>query len=273
MKTVFKIEDVYCSYNEKDIVLQIDSLDIKRGGIYFFIGASGIGKSTLLETLGLMNNTILKGSGKFSYVSEDGETTDLGVIWEKGDEVISAFRQKEYSFIFQNTNLMPHFSAGENMIYTMLIEGKSYAFASQCVKEIMHDVGLPIETFDRPIYNLSGGQRQRLAFVRAFVSEFNVLFGDEPTGNLDPNTAFNLMSILKNHVKSHNKTAIIVSHDIKLASNFADGIYCLTSKTEKDLSKFGYIGEDSFFESQNDKWFKNGQPIVNEISETLNTFL
>lgn len=273
MDIVFKIKDISCSYDPENTILEIKELDIKRGGLYFFIGSSGVGKSTLLETLGLMNNTVHKSVGEISYYKEDGMKIDLRSIWRESDDFISNFRQHEYSFIFQNTNLMPHFTAGENMMYTMLIEGKPYQEAELKVKELMEQVGLPIDLFDRPIFNISGGQRQRLAFVRAFVSEFNVLFGDEPTGNLDPHTAYTLMSILKSHIKMNNKTAIIVSHDIQLASNFADGIFCLTKK-ENDFGKsMGLIGKNNYLENSSSGWYKDDKLVQGNIIEVLNSYL
>lgn len=254
---LFEIEDLKCSYDKKNIVLQINNLTIPTGKIVFFVGPSGIGKSTILETLGLMNNTILEGK-KFEYY-KNKNTEDLLNIWTKGDKNLSKFRRDEFSFIFQQTNLMSNFSAYENIMSSVLLQGYNNDEALKrtvdILKRIMpnpQDNTRPIE--NRPIYEYSGGQQQRLAFARAIAPDFSVLFADEPTGNLDPNTAKILMEILKSEIRlKNNATAIIVSHDMNLATSFADQIVMITRKIEDEKS-YGLIDSNSIFNKKNGKW-------------------
>jgi ABC-type lipoprotein export system ATPase subunit len=269
MDIIYKIKDLKCSYDQKNIVLTIPDLVLDRGKIYFFIGASGVGKSTLLETLGMMNYPVLKNQGIIEYHTKE-EIVNLYEKWNSPDSQVSDFRLNNFSFIFQNTNLMPHFTAGENMCYTLLIEGKKLIEAISKVKDLMPFLSLDDSLFDRPIQHLSGGQRQRLAFVRAFVSTFEVLFGDEPTGNLDPITARNLMDILKQYIKTHNKTAIIVSHDIPLATVYGDKIYYLKKTDNLDS---GLLSSNQFYEKKDGKWYHDREPLNGDIIQALQQFL
>lgn len=266
---MFEISNLVCSYDQKTAVLNIQSLCLERGKIYFFIGASGVGKSTLLETLGMMNYPVMSDQGEI-WFDKDGIRKSIHEQWRKTDNEISKFRQEHFSFIFQNTNLMPHFSAGENMCYTLLLEGMSWEDASKKVKALMPSLSLDLDLFDRPVQQLSGGQRQRLAFLRAFVSSFEVLFGDEPTGNLDPITAAGLMNILRDYIKNNNKTAIIVSHDIPLASIFGDKIFYLTRGTD---NKGGVLTQNQYFEKRNGHWYHDQKEIVGDIISTLQQYL
>ena len=198
---IFEIENLICEYEKGKPVLKIDDLKLPKGKLVFIMGVSGIGKSTFIETLGLMNNTI-GDTGSISFYSHKQErsienTFSLKSMWNKDNSTLASFRNTYFSFIFQTTNLMPNMSAGENMILTQLIEGKTEEEAAEEVKNVMKEVDLQEELFNRPITKLSGGQKQRLAFVRAITSPFEVLFGDEPTGNLDKYTSFRLMKFLK----------------------------------------------------------------------------
>ncbi len=213
--TVFDIKNLACSYDQAKVVLKVDALSIPKGKLTFIVGVSGGGKSTLLETLGMMNKTIHLTSAAdcIQFHSAAGEQVPLAEFWQRPDEELSTLRRENFSFIFQQTNLMPNFSAGENMLVTALLGGAATATAEELVRKLMHQIGLPARAYDAPIQNLSGGQRQRLAFIRALVSEFEVLFGDEPTGNLDHKTAHDCFTLLKSYIHENAKSGIIVSHD------------------------------------------------------------
>src|SRR4029079_2744533 len=111
----FEVSNLLCSYDQSNVVLSIDSLTIPSNTIVFIVGPSGIGKSTLLETLGLMNNTIHNPSAaSILFYEEDEHSINLANAWSNSDSYLAALRAKHFSFIFQETNLMPGFTAGQN---------------------------------------------------------------------------------------------------------------------------------------------------------------
>ena len=243
---IFEIENLKCAYADGgNVVLEIERLQIPEGRIVFFVGPSGIGKSTILETLGFMNNTIAS-VGKFEYCG-----ADVSKAWSWPDERISNFRNSDFSFIFQENNLMPNFSAYENIMTTALFQGEAIVAASQSTRKVLEQLNLP--TNDRPISQYSGGQRQRLAFARAILPNFKVLFGDEPTGNLDAKSADNLMKVMADIIHQRQATAVIVSHDMHLATEYADIIVEINRRGEGNQS-FGYIDSQSIFNRENDEW-------------------
>lgn len=273
MSLIFDIQDLKCSYNKKDVVLNIPNLQLDRGHVYFFIGPSGIGKSTLLELLGVMNYPVYKSPDRFSYIQQNNVEMDISKFWMDSDMAnLAKFRQSEFSFIFQQTNLMPYFSAGENVAFTLMLNNFSWEDAKEKVLDVMDLVHLPSGFFDRKIQNMSGGQRQRLAFARAFVSPFEVICCDEPTGNLDAKTAKSVMSILREFVKSKNKTAIIVSHDIPLASTFADKIFYFGTMIE-EKTPIGLLSNENHFFRNGDIWFDSNNIEITDIDSQLESIL
>lgn len=273
MSNIFDIKGANCSYNNKDIVLTIPDLQLERGEVHFFIGPSGIGKSTLLELLGVMNYPIIGKPMGFSYIDKENSKIDISDLWSKNDLTsLAKFRQSEFSFIFQQTNLMPYFSAGENVAFTLMLNEYSWSEAKQRVLAIMDLVKLPSSFFDRKIQNMSGGQRQRLAFARAFVAPFEVICCDEPTGNLDAKTAKSVMRVLRNFVKEKNKTAIIVSHDIPLAAAFADKIHFFTS-SEQNNTSVGYLSNENQYFKNEGQWYDGNMGRVEDIYDELEQIL
>ena len=268
---LFEIANLRCSYDKQykegisKVVLEIEHLSIPRGNKIFIVGESGIGKSTILETLGMMNNTIVPGDEtRFVFIDSNEKETDLKALWRKRDKVLSDFRLKNYSFIFQSTNLMKNFTAFENIAFTRMLQGFSRFSSFQRTKEVLEDLGLDHVDEKRMAQELSGGQQQRLAFARAILPDFTVLFGDEPTGNLDSENAVRVMEILNEKLKEHEgASAIIVSHDMHLAVTFADVIIkirkCFRPKlheADEDIS-YGVIDESCVYtplEHREDGW-------------------
>ena len=249
---LFEIEHLRCSYDKKyregqsRVVLEIEHLAIPRGKKIFIVGESGIGKSTILETLGMMNNTIVPGDPtRFVFFESDGKETDLKSMWQKRDKILSDFRLMNYSFIFQSTNLMKNFTAFENIAFTRMLQGFTQYSSFQRTKKVLEDLGLEHVDEKRMAQELSGGQQQRLAFARAILPDFTVLFGDEPTGNLDAENAVRVMEILNQKLNEHEgASAIIVSHDMHLAVTFADVIIkirkCIRPKQHQDDEDISY---------------------------------
>lgn len=252
------LENAVCQYkNSQFPVLEISSLKIKSGDIVFFVGASGVGKSTLLETLGLMNNTIVN-QPKTKFLFDNG-SFDLMNLWKKSESEISEFRKKHFSFVFQSTNLFNNLSALQNVCLAQIVRGRteseSKINAVRMLKNVF-DEKKDKETLTEIIVNgknaslFSGGQRQRLAFVRAAVADYNVLLADEPTGNLDSKNATELMKALKGEIQTMNKTAIVVTHDISMALEFGDQVVLLSKNTDTNSNIKGRIsGKDTFTKS------------------------
>ena len=253
---IFEIENLKCAYNKRPElehrVLDIEHLRIPKGEMVFFVGPSGIGKSTILEVLGLMNDTVVS-VDRFTY---DGR--DISKVWTNwSDDEISEFRNTEFSFIFQDNNLMPNFTAYENVMITAMFQGKGKKEAYVETKQILKDLNVPYE-HDRSIRHYSGGQRQRLSFARAILPDFNVLFGDEPTGNLDKGSAENVTRILQAKVHERNVTAIIVSHDMRLAEKYADMIVQIQRKervVDGRSDYYGCINANGIFHKDECGWY------------------
>lgn len=257
---LFEIENLKCSYDphyqegHSKVVLEISTLRVPLNKIMFIVGESGIGKSTILETLGMMNNTVVPDAGTvFRFVNPtDGKTTDLVSLWErKNEKRLSKFRLENYSFIFQNTNLMRNFTVYENIAFTRMLQGYPTFQCRQRTRQILEDLGLGHIDPSRKAHELSGGQQRRIAFARAILPDFTVLFGDEPTGNLDGENAVRVMRILSDKLAAlENASAVIVSHDMHLANMFADLVVkirkCYRQKDDEQQS-YGVIDETCVF--------------------------
>jgi ABC-type lipoprotein export system ATPase subunit len=248
---LYSLREVECSYDKEKPILRIKHLDIPAGKLIVMIGKSGSGKSTILETLGLMNNTIVK--GEILFCPGNDQILNLVDLWNN-DNKLAEVRNNYLSFIFQDTNLMTNFTAYENACIPQLIQGITMDKAMQKVSVAMNQVGISDEVADTKVFKLSGGQKQRIAFVRAITPEFVVLFGDEPTGNLDYNNSCDLMKVIQHYIHACNRSSIIVSHDINLSIEFADQIIVLTKN-----NGVGEILEENIYTStiQKDKkiWF------------------
>ena len=271
MDRLFEIEKLRCSYDKvfregiSKVILEINNLIIPKGKKVFIVGESGIGKSTILETLGLMNKTFVTSKDSKFLFFEGDIPIDLAAMWDrKSDKRLSAFRLKNFSFIFQSTNLMRNFTAFENISFTRMLQGYSKFSCFNRTRKLLVDLGLEHVDDKRMAQELSGGQQQRLAFARAILPDFSVLFGDEPTGNLDPENANRVMQILSNKLNElDGASAIIVTHDMHLAIMFADIIIKIRKQirpklhnNEEDVS-YGVIDDSCLFTPTSDdkqKW-------------------
>ena len=214
-----------CSYDGSGELIHINNLVIEEGKIYFILGKSGVGKSTLIEALGLMNDTVHPDSD--CKLNIEGTFHDLYTLWEYPSKVLAKIREKYFSFLFQSPNLLDYYSAGENMAFPLLMSGVSLIESKDIITKLIQEFELPSDTFDKNVTHLSGGQRQRVAFIRAIVGNYKLLIADEPTGNLDAETGDKLFNTLQQNIVETNKSAIIVSHDIALANKYADFIYVI----------------------------------------------
>ncbi|MBK8701162.1 MAG: ABC transporter ATP-binding protein [Saprospiraceae bacterium] len=233
---------------------------------------SGIGKSTLIEALGLINDTILESmSSQVLFLNDQNQYVNLNELWLNNKSELETFRRNYFSFIFQNNYLMPNLSAGENMMMTLLMKGENETEAKDKILYYMDKVWLDEELFDKKVVHLSGGQKQRLAFVRAIASPFKLLIGDEPTGNLDAMTADKLMGYATQSLRESNRSALFVSHDINLALRYADTIL-LFKFIKKDV-EMGLLSDSEALKRVGDKWCHAGKEIANPHQLIMEAFL
>lgn len=200
--SIMEIKGVRYSYDNKRNVLKSVSAELDAGKMYAILGPSGCGKTTLLSLLGGLDTPV---SGQILYQGEDIAKTGL-----------AEHRRSHVAFIFQSYNLIDYLTPMENV-----------ALASKLPPlPILERLGLTKEESKRNVLKLSGGQQQRVAIARALASDASVILADEPTGNLDEDTAVEITNILKECAHQMNKCVIIITHSNELAKQ-ADVILCL----------------------------------------------
>ena len=180
-------------------------LQVASGDICSIIGRSGSGKSTMLNVLAGLEQV----SG--------GEIVIAGKHLERmtqGELIL--FRQKRVGFIFQSFNLMPYYTALENVALPLSFSGVPLAQRTKRAKQMLDVVGLSTHMKHKPS-ELSGGQQQRVAIARALVTNPSIVFADEPTGNLDSNTSDEVMQVIINIMREQKKTLVMVTHDPHIA--------------------------------------------------------
>jgi len=281
LENLFKIKKIHCSYsNSTRPVLEIEDLIIRNNEVVFIIGPSGVGKSTVLETLGLMNQTTESfPDSEFTFCPKDEKPIDMSIIWKATEKELSNIRRKYFSFIFQSDNLFSSLTGYQNIIASSLIEGKGSNSAKRAAHKVLNGILDDLnskENEDFSVNEMSGGQKQRLSFARAIISNYQVLFADEPTGNLDWYNAERMMEYLIMEIKkSPESSAIIVSHDVKLALGFADKIvyidklYDSDNRDKKRRVFYGKISNKSIFVKQDSKWHSASKTYDSSELETM----
>ncbi|MDD2620283.1 MAG: ABC transporter ATP-binding protein [Syntrophomonadaceae bacterium] len=223
---IHNLRKVYKIGEQKVIALNDVSLNINAGEICCILGTSGSGKSTLLN--------LIAGLEKPSR----GSILINGKRIEQMDEnQLSLFRQKHIGFIFQSFNLLPAFSALENVSLPLAFRGMKKPERDRLAASILKSVGLKKHLKHKPS-EMSGGQQQRVGIARAFVSSPPIILADEPTGNLDSKTSLEVMQLMMGLARDNQQTLIIVTHDSNIA-RFADQVvYFLDGNIEE--IKFNY---------------------------------
>ena len=200
--------------DETVVALRRINLTIMRGEIVCIFGVSGSGKSTLLNQLaGLEKPT-------------RGEVRIGGVpISHLPEEELAAFRQRHLGFVFQSYNLLPNLTATENVALPLQFRGVPRAEREAAARKMLRRVGLG-HRLDHMPSQMSGGQQQRVGIARAFIAQPEVVFADEPTGNLDSHSTVEVMDMICAFARRYNQTIILVSHDPQMAS-YADRVVTL----------------------------------------------
>jgi len=201
---LLKASGIEKTYNKLNVLKGID-LEIQKGEIVAIVGASGAGKSTLLHILGTLDNP---DKGKLFIQDQD--------VFTQRAKSLSAFRNKSIGFVFQFHNLLPEFSALENVMIPGLIQGGDEKKVRQRAYTLLEMLGLASRVEHKPS-ELSGGEQQRAAVARAMVNAPALLLADEPSGNLDSKNALELHSLFFQLRKDLNQTFIIVTHNQDLA--------------------------------------------------------
>lgn len=200
--SILEIKDIQYSYDKKKNVLKRISAQMDQGKMYAILGPSGCGKTTLLSLLGGLDSPT---SGQVLYQGKDIEKAGL-----------DRHRGHHVAFIFQSYNLIDYLTPMENVALTSKLPPMP----------ILKQLGLTSDEAKRNVLKLSGGQQQRVAIARALASDAQIILADEPTGNLDEETAAGITSILKDAAHKSNKCVIVVTHSHDLAKE-ADIIFRL----------------------------------------------
>ena len=211
---VKNVRKVYRMGDEEVVALKRINLRIYKGEVCCIFGTSGSGKSTLLNQLAGMEKPT-KGQ-----VFIRGKN-----ISDMNEEELAAFRQEHMSFIFQSYNLLPSMTAVENVAMPLMFKGMDRKKPEAMAEEMLKRVGLSHRLHHYPS-QMSGGQQQRAGIARAFVSRPEVVFADEPTGNLDTKTTAEIMDMVMGFARRFNQTIILVTHDPGM-SRYADRIVTL----------------------------------------------
>ena len=204
MNAMIQLENITKSFGNLQVLKGID-LEIKKEEVVSIVGPSGAGKTTLLQIIGTLDRP---DTGKVCF---DG--TDVSQLKEKE---LARFRNRHIGFVFQFHQLLPEFTAMENIMIPMLIAGQSMPAAGQRAKELLDFMGLADRAAHKP-NELSGGEKQRIAVARALANKPSVILADEPSGSLDTHNREELHQLFFSLRKEFGQTFVIVTHDENLA--------------------------------------------------------
>ena len=194
----------YYGKGENEVkAVQHANLEIQKGEFVAIVGKSGSGKSTLLHMMGGLDTPT---SGKVLIRGKD--------IFSYKDDALAVFRRRKIGFIFQSFNLVPSINVWENIVFPTGLDGRKAD--EKFVMDIVTTLGLEKKLHNLP-NTLSGGQQQRVAIARALASKPDILFADEPTGNLDSRTSDEVIALLKMSVEKYGQTLVMITHDEDIA--------------------------------------------------------
>ena len=202
---ILKAENIQKTYDDLSILKGID-LEINQNEIVSIIGASGAGKTTLLQILGTLDKPT---EGSLSIAGTNPFTLN--------EKELSSFRNSALGFIFQFHQLLPEFTACENIMLPALIKGINKKEAKEQALELLIKVGLEDRAKHKPA-ELSGGEQQRVAVCRALINKPKIIFGDEPSGNLDTQSSRDLHELFFKLRDDFNQTFVLVTHNKELST-------------------------------------------------------
>ena len=196
------------SYTTKHEIIHVLSemcLKVFSGEVLGIVGASGVGKSTLLHVLGGLDKPA---KGQVLFKEEN--------IYKQGNSFLEKFRNIHIGFVFQFFNLLPDFTAIENTMFPALIQNKKVSIAKERAEYLLSEVGMKDRMNHKP-GELSGGESQRVALARGLMNQPDLLLADEPTGNLDAYTSDQLIELIRRLNKEFNQTFVLVTHSQRVA--------------------------------------------------------
>lgn len=206
MGAVLEFDNVsfgYSNGSRRVDILKNTSISFEKGIFYTILGPSGSGKTTALALAGALD---VPQEGRVLFEGQDIRRIGL-----------TRHRKKNVALIFQNYNLINYMTALENVIMAMDLSGSHKGERRQKAMKLLNDLGLTEDEAKRHVLKLSGGQQQRVAIARALASDAEVILADEPTGNLDVDTAREIVAIFKELAHKYNKCVIVVSHSHEVA--------------------------------------------------------
>ena len=215
METILRTENlckIYGSGENQDYAVRNADIEIKKGEFAAIIGKSGSGKSTLLHMLGGLDYPT---SGRVYLRNED--------IFQLKEDDLAVMRRRKIGFIFQAFNLVSSVNVWENVVLPMGLDGQKIDV--NFVQDILHTLNIENKVHSLP-NTLSGGQQQRVAIARALASKPDIIFADEPTGNLDTKTSDEVVALLKMSAKKYGQTLVVITHDEDIAQ-IADRIFVI----------------------------------------------
>jgi putative ABC transport system ATP-binding protein len=230
MDKVIEIQNIVKNYQVGSVIvraLRSLSLNIERNEYVAIMGPSGSGKSTLMNLIGCLDTPT---SGSYNLNGTD--------VSKMEDNMLAEIRNKEIGFIFQTFNLLPRYTALENVTLPLIYAGFPRHEREQMAITTLEQVGLGDRMTHKP-NELSGGQRQRVAIARALVNKPSIILADEPTGNLDSKTSVDIMMLLDDIHKKGN-TVIVVTHEEDIARHAARIIKLIDGEVATDIQNERY---------------------------------
>jgi putative ABC transport system ATP-binding protein len=230
MNRVIEIHNIVKNYQIGTVIvraLRSVTLNINKNEYVAIMGPSGSGKSTLMNLLGCLDTPT---SGSYILNGTDVSKMD--------DDTLAEIRNKEIGFVFQTFNLLPRYTALENVTLPLIYAGIQKAEREQLAIETMEHVGLGDRMTHKP-NELSGGQRQRVAIARALVNNPSIILADEPTGNLDSKTSIDIMGLLDD-IHRNGNTVIVVTHEEDIARHAARIIRLFDGEVAEDVPNEKY---------------------------------